>query len=112
MPREKEDACAAPSCATKRGVILRCERSEPRRMDAYSARLQRRDIGAVVLRGPRFARPPQDDGSRAHQPLDLGTQRGRDVGTVQCIGDIGGEEADLRSAIETLAREFQSVEGL
>ena len=46
------------------------------------------------------------------QPLDLGAQRGRDVGTIQRIGEIGGEESDLRSAIETLAREFQSVERL
>ena len=36
-------------------VILRCERSEPRRMDGSSAR-------AFALRGPCCAWPPQGDG--------------------------------------------------
>jgi hypothetical protein len=36
-------------------VILRCERSEPRRMSGRSA-------GAVALRGPRLARAPRGDG--------------------------------------------------
>ena len=36
----------------------------------------------------------------AQQPLDLGAQRRRDVGALQRIGDVGGEEADLRAAVE------------
>ena len=57
--RSKRRACAI-------SVILRCERSEPRRMTAH---------GRQPLRGPRWQRPPQDDGSDSDSGLVLLTVR-------------------------------------
>src|SRR5262245_52678887 len=42
--------------------------------------------------------------------LDLGAEARGDVFTRKRVGDIGGEEADLRAAIEAAALEFQAVE--
>ena len=36
----------------------------------------------------------------------------RDVGALQRIGDIGGEESDLGAAVEAAALEFEAVERL
>jgi len=44
-------------------VILRCERSEPRRMHGPAAA-----VGPFVLRGRRFAAAPQDDGAGMANP--------------------------------------------
>src|SRR5689334_5496117 len=46
------------------------------------------------------------------QLLDLGAERRREVGALQRIGDIGGEEADLGAAIEAAALELQAGERL
>src|SRR5579862_7960137 len=48
----------------------------------------------------------------AQDLLDLGAEAGRNVRPRQRIGHIGGEEADLRAAVETAAFEFQAVERL
>ena len=39
--------------------------------------------------------------------LDLGAKARRDVLARQRVGDVGGEEADLRAAVEAAAVEFR-----
>src|SRR5690242_3334396 len=51
-------------------------------------------------------------GSPADEPLDFGAQRRREIVAVERIGDVRGEEADLRPAVVALARELQAIEGL
>ena len=48
----------------------------------------------------------------AEQALELGPHRRGDVLARERIGDIGGEEADLRAAVEAAAFEFEAVERL
>src|SRR6478672_8726679 len=45
-------------------------------------------------------------------PLELHAQRGAEVVAGERVGGVGGEETDLRAAVETLAVEFEAVERL
>ena len=98
MPRENDEACAD-----------RCRHSGLREAAFSPASSTSRLAGVSSSRGspwaPPLHAPPESTIVRsafAHQPLDLRAQRRRDVGAVERIGDVGGEEADLRAAVEAL----------
>src|SRR5262249_16001717 len=48
----------------------------------------------------------------AEYVLELGTEARCDVAALERVGDVGGEKADLRSAIEALALELEPEERL
>ena len=66
----------------------------------------------VIGAGRRLANGWLTSTSLFQHPLELHPQRGAEVVTGERVGGIGGEEADLGAAVETLAVEFEAVERL
>ena len=63
MPREQDDA---------RALSIRHPEARGRRPSLEGRRpVSRRQLGPCILRGPRYARAPQDDGSRGRLPPRL-----------------------------------------
>src|SRR5215831_12051648 len=77
-------------------------------------RISRRSLPSDLIRGwtPVRRQGYAPTLSVLHQPLELGAEIRRDVLARQRVGDVGGEEADLRAAVKTLAGELEAEERL